>query len=169
MKKYNWFASLILVGVMTACGGGNEGGSEAEEPSNTEQSATEMEGVEYVIEGNDQMKFNLDQMKAKPGQTVTVTLKNVGELPIETMGHNWTLFNKGVDVSGYASEAISHKEDGHQVPDRIDEDVIAYTSLLGPGQSETITFTAPTAPGIYKYACTFPGHAGIMKGTFLVQ
>jgi azurin len=33
------------------------------------------------ITGNDEMKFDVTSFEAKPGQSVTVRLKNIGELP----------------------------------------------------------------------------------------
>jgi len=47
--------------------------------------------------------------------------------------------------------------------------VIASTKMLGPGETATVTFTAP-APGVYDYICTFPGHAlAGMRGTLTVK
>ena len=44
------------------------------------------------------------------------------------------------------------------------------TKLLGPKQTDTITFNAPSEPGEYPYICSFPAHlmAG-MKGVLVVQ
>jgi azurin len=36
--------------------------------------------------------------------------------------------------------------------------VLAHTKLLGPGESETVTFNAPFIPGEYPFFCSFPGH-----------
>ena len=38
------------------------------------------------------------------------------------------------------------------------KEVLAHTKLLGPGESDTVTFTAPYVPGEYLYLCSFPGH-----------
>jgi azurin len=38
------------------------------------------------------------------------------------------------------------------------KDVLAATKLLGPNETDTITFTAPRVPGEYLYVCSFPGH-----------
>jgi len=46
------------------------------------------------ITGDDFMKFNVTSFEAKPGQKVTVRLKNIGELPKEAMSHNWVLLGK---------------------------------------------------------------------------
>jgi azurin len=47
--------------------------------------------------------------------------------------------------------------------------VLAKTKLLGPGDSDSVTFSAPAAPGNYTYLCTFPEHyAAGMKGVMTV-
>ena len=52
----------------------------------------------------------------------------------------------------------------------MEKKVIARTKLLGPGESETITFTAPKISSQYDFLCTFPGHfAAGMKGKMIVQ
>jgi glycosyltransferase involved in cell wall biosynthesis len=39
-----------------------------------------------------------------------------------------------------------------------DKNVLAHSKLLGPNETETVTFTAPYVPGQYLYVCSFPGH-----------
>ena len=48
-------------------------------------------------------------------------------------------------------------------------EVIAHTDVLGPGESESVTFQAPSEPGDYEYVCTFPGHFAMMRGVLLVK
>lgn len=165
--------------MIVACGGGESSDTTepaADTPAQTEESSRESESsmeettpavAEFTIEANDQMQYNLDKMEVKAGQTVRVTLKNVGEMPKEAMGHNWTLLAKGVKPAEYGTAALNQKDNGYQVPGR-EDDVIVHTAILGPGEEETIEFTAPEV-GIYKFVCTFPGHAGLMNGTFLVK
>jgi azurin len=47
--------------------------------------------------------------------------------------------------------------------------IIAQTKLLGPGESDSIDFKAPSAPGEYPFLCTFPGHFALMKGKLVVK
>ncbi|NNE36190.1 MAG: auracyanin family protein [Rhodothermales bacterium] len=49
------------------------------------------------------------------------------------------------------------------------DNVLHYTSLLGPEQEETIYFSAPTEPGEYPFVCTFPGHGMTMRGIMVVR
>ncbi len=88
-------------------------------------------------------------------------------MPKEAMGHNITILKQGVDLEEYAMAASKAKDNEYQVKGR-EGDVIAHTKLLGPGESETITFNAPEA-GTYKFICTFPAHYGLMQGDFIVK
>ncbi len=174
--KYTFIAISLLLTSLTACGGGES----APSTENTNQETSPNENVkeegttsdedgviEITIESNDQMKYNLSEIRAKEGSTVVLTLVNVGTMPKEAMGHNWTLLNAGVDHEEYASAAESAKDNDYQVKGR-ESDVIAHTAILGPSETETLTFTAPAA-GLYKYVCTFPAHYGTMNGTLIVE
>ena len=46
--------------------------------------------------------------------------------------------------------------------------MIVHTTVVQPGESDTIFFTVPSAPGDYDFVCTFPGHAQIMTGILRV-
>jgi azurin len=120
------------------------------------------------IQANDQMKFDVTSIDAAPGQKVTVTLTNVGKLPKVAMAHNFVLLKAGTDVSAFAAAAMIHQETGYVPPEMADKVIIA-TKMLGPGETDTVTFIAP-APGVYDYICTFPGHAlSGMRGTLNVK
>lgn len=119
-----------------------------------------------TIEGNDQMQYSVNAFTVKAGSQVTVTLRNVGQLPKNAMGHNFVLLNSGSDVKTYAEVAFGAATTDY-IPANPPVPVIAHTKLLGPGESDTITFTAPTA-GQYPYLCSFPGHYGVMQGVMTV-
>jgi azurin len=120
------------------------------------------------IQANDLMKFDVTNIDAMAGQKITVTLTNVGKLPKIAMAHNFVLLKAGTDVSAFASAALNHQEAGYMPPEMADK-VIISTKLLGPGETDTVTFTAP-APGTYDYICSFPGHAlAGMRGTLTVK
>jgi len=48
------------------------------------------------------------------------------------------------------------------------KEVIAYTKIIGGGESVTITFDTPEK-GTYDFLCTFPGHFALMQGKFIVE
>ncbi|MFN4300198.1 MAG: plastocyanin/azurin family copper-binding protein [Thermaurantimonas sp.] len=163
--KTNRLAILFLA-LAAACGGGAEKeAANAQEEQAVQEEIPTM--VEVVIEANDQMKYNLDRIDVKAGQKVKLTLKHVGQLPIESMGHNWVLLKQGTDVAEFATAAINHKDNGYIDPAKADQ-VIVKTDMIGGGQETTIEFDAPEK-GIYDFICTFPGHYGMMKGKFVVM
>ncbi|MGV3532163.1 MAG: plastocyanin/azurin family copper-binding protein [Chthoniobacteraceae bacterium] len=121
------------------------------------------------ITGNDQMKFDTALIEVKPSQKVSLTLKNVGTMPKVSMGHNWVLLAKDQDPAAFV-EASQMQMANEYVAPELKSKVLAHTKLLGPGESDTITFVAPSTPGDYTYICSFPGHFAIgMKGILKVQ
>ncbi len=120
------------------------------------------------VTGDDEMKFNVEKLEAQARQSIELTFKNVGTMPKQSMGHNWSLLVKDANAqelleAGFASASNDY------VASKDEDQVIARTKILGPGETETITFTAPASPGSYEYICTFPGHfMGGMKGTLQI-
>jgi azurin len=121
------------------------------------------------ITGDDFMKFSVTSFDAKPGQKVTVRLKNIGELPKEATAHNWVLLAKEAYAPKFVELGTPHPERDYVAFEQ-EFYVLAKTKLLGPGESDSVTFNAPGAPGAYDYICTFPEHyAGGMKGVMTVR
>lgn len=124
---------------------------------------------EVKITANDKMKFDLTAFEVKPGQQVSVTLTNVGTSPKASMGHNFILLKQNTSVQKFLDEGSMHAAQNYIAPE-FAKDVIASTKLLGPGESDTITFTAPFVPGDYVFLCAFPGHyASGMHGIMSVK
>lgn len=118
------------------------------------------------ITANDALQFSVNAFTVKAGTDVTVTLKNIGTQPKEAMGHNFVVLNAGTDVAAFAASAMTAKDTDY-VPAG-STDVLAHTKVLGPGETEALTFKAPTTPGEYTFICSFPGHSGTMKGVMTV-
>ena len=117
---------------------------------------------------DDDTKFNVTSFEVRPGQQVTLTLKNIGELPKEAMAHNWVLLERNTNATGLVKAGEEHPESDYINPEHARRS-LAKTKLLGPGESDSVTFTAPYDPGPYEYICTFPEHYGRgMKGTMTV-
>lgn len=163
--------SLIIIAFSTfmlvSCGGSETKPAETTPTETPVEETAKKEIVEVVIEANDQMQYDKKLIEVPAGTLVKLTLKNVGQMPIESMGHNWTLLSQGVDLVAYATASMQAVSNGYQAPDRY-ADPIIYTRMLGPGEMQTIEFDAPAA-GTYKYLCTFPGHYGAMQGDFIVK
>ena len=73
----------------------------------------------------------------------------------------------GEDVEAFSAEAAQAFSTEY-FPASYEEKVIVRTQLLGPGESETVEFTAPAA-GTYTFLCTFPGHNLNMRGVMTVE
>jgi azurin len=121
------------------------------------------------ITGNDQMKFSVTSITAKPGELLHVRLKSAGTLPKIAMAHNFVLLAKGTDAAAFATASATASASGY-IPAQLKTKVLASTPLVGPGETVDVTFKAPSAPGQYAYLCSFPGHfvAG-MKGVLTVK
>lgn len=122
-----------------------------------------------TIEANDAMKFNVTRIEAKPGESLKIVLKNVGTLPKEAMGHNWVLLAKGTDVMAYSTAAMQARATEY-IPAALAKQVIAHSKLLGPKQTDEVSFTVPSEVGDYPYICSFPAHAMAgMRGVLVVK
>ena len=118
--------------------------------------------AELTIEATDMMKFTAKNFTVTEGQKVKLTLKNIGSLPIEAMGHNLVVLKTDINVDTFAP-AVAGKE----FPEDKKDSTIAYTKMLGGGESDTIEFVAPAA-GTYKFICTWPAHVASMQGEMIV-
>tara|TARA_B100001057_G_scaffold391530_1_gene399752 strand:+ start:5797 stop:6294 length:498 start_codon:yes stop_codon:yes gene_type:complete len=117
-----------------------------------------------ILNSNDQMKFDKKVIRVNSDQMVTLTLNHNGRFPALSMGHNFVLLKKEVDVDAYALKAAGARNSEY-IPEGNNE--LVYTKMLGGGESDTITFDAPE-PGTYVFICTFPGHYQLMMGEFIV-
>jgi azurin len=144
----------------------NASSGSAAKPTNTPREDLALKELE--VTGNDEMKFNVEKLEAQVRQQVELTFKNVGTMPKQSMGHNWCLLVKDANSQELLEAGFASASNDYVASDDEDQ-VIARTKILGPGETETITFTAPASPGSYEYICTFPGHfmAG-MKGTLQI-
>lgn len=186
MRLLKLTLSILSISLFIACGGNNsteESSSEEKQMTSREMmqqqakenapketanvESNESKVVELTIEGNDQMKFNLDEMKVKAGSTVKLTLKHVGEMTKQQMGHNWVLLKQGTDIMEFGQKAAG-AADNDYIPQAEASKVIANTKTLGGGEETTITFEAPKK-GTYDFICSFPGHVALMKGKFIVE
>ena len=123
-----------------------------------------------TITGNDSMQFDTKEFTVKAGKKVELTFKNVGKLPKIAMGHNLVILKEGVNPLKFGQKIMGMgASPTNPLPKECLEEVIAATKLLGPGESDKITFTAPSKPGFYQFICSFPGHYAIMRGVMVVE
>lgn len=186
-----FFNSLIvtLFFAFSACGGGDSAEQAANQETESESMETMNDGVRTInIIGTDDMKFVVEEegegivtgatsgnyilleaINVAPGEEIRITLTTVSNLPPTAMSHNWTVLEMGADTEAFARASITARDNEYIAPD-FEDQVIVHTEMLGNGETDSITFTAPEETGEYDYLCTFPGHfAGGMTGTLNVQ
>ena len=121
------------------------------------------------ITGGDDMKYSVTSIPAKPGETLRIRLTSKGTLPKIAMAHNVVILKAGAKQIDFANAAAMAAATGYIPPDMKDQ-VLAASTMAGPGETVDVTFKVPTAPGTYPYLCTFPGHfAAGMRGTIVVK
>lgn len=172
--KINKILSLVAFAatgfLIVGCGERQEEPAVEERPA-TAESAAPTEGETEVIEitVDDTMKFGLERFEVAPGQEVRVVLRHTGQLAKEQMGHNFVLLKQGTDPLAFAMAAMPARENDYIPQDKRDQ-IIAHTKLIGGGESDEVTFTAPEQAGDYDYICSFPGHAQAgMRGVMVVR
>lgn len=121
------------------------------------------------IDSNDQMQYDKKAFEVVEGQTVTLTLTHSGKLPKVAMGHNVVILKPGTAVPEFAMKCAPLAGNDYIPQDEATKGlIIAHTKMLGGGEKDTITFTAPAA-GDYPFLCTFPGHFAMMQGVMTVK
>ncbi len=97
-----------------------------------------------------EFSFTPNTWTVNAGQQVSINIKNTG-----TVTHDWTIMK--TPISGSFTDADKANE-------------FWASPMVPAGQSQTVTFTAPTTPGTYQVVCTEAGHfeAG-MQGTLTVK
>ncbi len=118
-----------------------------------------------ITPAGNQMKFEQTEFTVNAGTEITLTFNNTATSA--AMEHNVVLLtdNSSDTIDRVGQAAMSASANAY-VPD--DDAVLAATDLAKPGETVTMTFTAPSAPGEYAYVCTFPGHYAMMQGTMHV-
>ncbi|MDP4131444.1 MAG: plastocyanin/azurin family copper-binding protein [Bacteroidota bacterium] len=109
------------------------------------------------------LKFDLEAITVKAGSRVKLTFRNNDD-----MLHNFVITRPGTaNKVGEASVKMGlNGEKMNFVP--VMPEVMFYTNLLHPKESNTIYFTAPEKAGEYVYICTYPGHYMVMRGVLKV-
>jgi azurin len=122
-----------------------------------------------VITANDDMKFSVTEITAKPGDVIKVRLLAIGTAPMSTMRHNFVLLKAGTNQIDFV-EAAAKSPATDYIPAAMKSTIIAETKMIENGQSAEVTFTVPSTPGNYPFMCTFPGHmAAGARGKLIVK
>ena len=140
----------LTAGVLAACGKSSE---------------ADALSLEISSNGNN-LAFDKPTLTAPAGQAVELTFHNKSN----TFQHNWMLVAGDKAVADQVNQAATTAGPELKFIPADTSQILAHTKLLSRGDSDTITFTAPTTSGEYVYFCSFPGHylAG-MKGVLVVK
>jgi azurin len=121
------------------------------------------------IAGGDDMKYSVTEITAKPGETLKVRLVSKGTLPKVAMAHNFVLLKSGAKQTDFINAAAMARATDF-IPADMKDQVLAATTLAGPGETVEVTFKVPAQAGSYPFVCTFPGHfAAGMRGNLVVK
>ena len=109
------------------------------------------------------LQFDLVRFKVKPGAPVKLIFTNTDD-----MSHNLVFSQPGSreEIVNMALELGDRGPAMNFIPES--PKILWSVPVLSPEETKTITFTAPKSPGIYPYACTYPGHGFVMYGAMYV-
>lgn len=121
------------------------------------------------ITGNDNLRFTVNEIQARPGETIRIIFKVKSSMPADAMSHNLAIMKADTPMDEFIQESMKARKNEYIAP-AYKEQVIAATAIIGGGKTSEITFTVPDEPGTYPYVCTFPGHyAAGMAGKLIVR
>lgn len=126
--------------------------------------------AEWTVQVNDKLVFSPREFTCAPGQRLRIRVSNT--IPVNGPGisHNLTVLRPQADLEEFGRAAINASPEQDYLPESFRNLTIAHTGLIGPGQTREILLTAPTQPGTYPVACSFPGHCIVgMRGTLVVR
>jgi azurin len=113
----------------------------------------------------EQMMFDLHYFTVQAGKPVQIVLDNTDNMP-----HNLVITTPGglteVGMQAGTMTAPDDPKAKAYIPDT--PKVLESTPLVQPGESITLSFSAPAKPGNYNFLCTYPGHWVKMYGTMQV-
>lgn len=112
-----------------------------------------------------QMAYDRDRMVIQAGKPVEFLFENSDIMP-----HNFVIAVPGTMAEiGMIAEMTAQDPDAagrHYVPKS--KNILLSGRLLQNRESERLTWTAPSTPGVYPYVCTYPGHWRRMYGALYV-
>jgi putative heme-binding domain-containing protein len=118
--------------------------------------------IDSVVE---QMRFDKERIAVKAGRPVEIIFENSDMMP-----HNLVITQPGaLEEIGVLAETTATQPgalERQYVPNS--KKILFHTRLLQPRDSQKLSFTAPSKPGVYPIVCTYPGHWRRMYGAMYV-
>ncbi len=136
--------ALLIVAALLLAGCGGESAPEPQTISVT------MNDIYYGDTNDNQA--NPPVWTVPASAEVSLTLTNAGALQ-----HNWAIVRLGEEPP-VPFDAVANAN------------ILLYDpGVVEPGETRTVTFNAPDAPGEYIVICTVAGHYPLMQGRLVVQ
>ena len=110
------------------------------------------------------MIYDVTEFTVTAGKKVKLTFANPDFMP-----HNLVIVKPG-EADEVGTKAIELGAAGFEkgfVPDS--PDILVSTKLVDHGKEQSLEFASTSEPGAYPFACTFPGHHLLMRGTMHVK
>ncbi len=120
---------------------------------------------DVAIEATASMAYSEKEITiGKACKEVNLTIKNAGNMPKAAMGHNLVIAKKA-DMQAVIADGNTAGLSKNFVKEN-DARVIAYTNVLGGGESSTIKFKTDKLNNkdAFAFFCSFPGHSAVMNG-----
>ena len=149
MKKVTLILAILVMLVLTACGGGDDN-SEPVPAGGSQASISVTFNDIYFGDSNDNVD-NPPSWSVNSGDSVTVQAENAGVLE-----HNWAIIKADATLPDTVAD-----------PAAVADMVLFDLGDIAGGDSGSSTFTAP-APGEYTVICTVAGHYPVMQGKLVV-
>ncbi len=113
----------------------------------------------------ERMIYDKELIVVQAGKPVEFRISNTDNMP-----HNFAIVQPGsLEEVGLLAEATARDADAKDrnfVPKSAK--VLAASRLLGPGETQALSYEVPQQPGVYPYVCTYPGHWRRMYGALYV-
>lgn len=124
---------------------------------------TEDDITQVSIKSLDRLQYDVVRFKVKPKAKIKISLTNVSD-----MSHNLVVTKPGARLN-VVNSALRLAEKGPEMnyTPKMSEVLLAIP-VVSPGQTKSVTFTAPAQEGVYPYVCTYPGHGFVMYGAMYV-
>lgn len=108
------------------------------------------------------LRFDPPRFVVEPGAKVKVNLENADD-----MAHNFVITKPDARMEVVnAAMTLQVTPDADFIPKT--DKILQHSPVLLPGKKASLSFTAPTAEGVYPYVCTYPGHGIVMYGAMYV-
>lgn len=160
--------ATVLVAALAACGQGPETATQtpAATAAAPDEAPADAGACTFTLASNDAMQYDASEIVVgKDCTQFTIELRHTGKMPVGAMGHNVVITHEA-DMAAVAADAIAAGAAAGFLKAE-DARVIAASSLIGGGESTSVTFPVEKLAddGPLVFFCSFPGHSTMMKGS----